>query len=111
MYIHVPVELVAILSYCLHLKDVSERKSLLATLISTVNSLKSSKDTTETESEEAENSSWDQANIKQKTCQIVNDYLSFPFFLLIILCPIYSPCRNKVVAQASGGRHLVLSGS
>jgi hypothetical protein len=69
MYIHVRVELVAILSYCLHLKDVTERKSLLATLNSTiVNSLKPSKDTTETESEVAENSSWDQANIRQKTC-------------------------------------------
>ncbi len=53
------------------------------------------KDTSETETEGAEKSSWDQANRgeklglvwrnRKKISQIINDYLYLPFFLLIIL--------------------------
>jgi hypothetical protein len=77
----------------------NERKYVDKPTIKSNNSLVDNllKDTkTTTESEAAENSSWDQANSgkklglvwrnRKKISQIINDYLYLPFFLLIILC-------------------------
>jgi hypothetical protein len=69
------------------------------------------RDTAETETEVAENSSWDKANRgeklglvwrnRKKISQIINDYLCLPFFLLIILWPARytkeSPVKETVV--------------
>jgi hypothetical protein len=56
------------------------------------------KETAEIETGMAEKSRWDQANIRQKLglvwrnrkkiSKIIKDYFYFPFFLLIILCPL-----------------------
>ncbi len=64
------------------------------------------KETAEIETEMAEQSSWDQANILQKLglvwrnrkkiSQIIKDYLYLPFFLLIILWCILCLTRRSV---------------